>query len=147
MGVLGLPEITHIKTAYDAGINTFDTANVYSNGASEVVLRKAIKQHDLPRDEVVFMTKIYYTVDRDGNALFGKSPDELDSAGYMNQQGLSRKDIFESVKRSLKRLQLDYADVLQCHRFDYHTPIEETMRVLHDGVKAGYAPYTGMPSC
>jgi aryl-alcohol dehydrogenase-like predicted oxidoreductase len=89
------------------------------------------------------------------------NPDEY---GYVNQHGLSRKvgttwtrgyvcvltspqHIFEAVKGSLERLQLDYIDVLQCHRFDYNTPVEETMQALHDVVKAGYVRYIGMSSC
>ncbi|CAE6532779.1 unnamed protein product, partial [Rhizoctonia solani] len=64
-----------------------------------------------------------------------------------NQYGLSRKHIFESIKHSLERLQLDYVDLLQCHRFDYDTPIEETMQALHDVVQAGYVRYIGMSSC
>ncbi|KAJ1305389.1 hypothetical protein OPQ81_000404 [Rhizoctonia solani] len=123
--------IKHIKTAYDAGIQTFDTANVYSNGESERILGKAIKQLNLPRDEIVVMTKVYGVVAR--------TPGE--------RYGLSRKHIFESIKHSLERLQLDYVDVLQCHRFDYDTPIEETMQALHDVVQAGYARYIGMSSC
>jgi aryl-alcohol dehydrogenase-like predicted oxidoreductase len=70
-----------------------------------------------------------------------------DAHGYANQHGLSRKHIFDSVKHSLRRLQLDYIDVLQCHRFDYDTPIAETMQALHDVVKAGYVRYIGMSSC
>ncbi|KAG8700343.1 hypothetical protein FRC08_004757 [Ceratobasidium sp. 394] len=70
-----------------------------------------------------------------------------DQAGYVNQHGLSRKHIFESVKHSLERLQLDYMDVLQVHRFDYDTPIAETMQALHDVVQAGYVRYIGMSSC
>ncbi|KAG9082001.1 hypothetical protein FRC06_005285, partial [Ceratobasidium sp. 370] len=66
---------------------------------------------------------------------------------YVNQYGLSRKHILESVKHSLGRLQLDYVDVLQCHHFDHNTPIAETMQALHDIVQAGYARYIGMPSC
>lgn len=145
-----LPEeegIKHIKAAYDAGINTFDTANVYSNGASEIVLGKAIKQHNLPRDEIVVLTKVFYTVGREPKSLLDRAPEEFDKDGYVNQRGLSRKHIFESVKHSLERLQLDYVDVLQCHRFDHDTPIEETMQALHDVVKAGYARYIGMSSC
>jgi aryl-alcohol dehydrogenase-like predicted oxidoreductase len=72
---------------------------------------------------------------------------EPDKAGYVNQHGLSRKHIFDSIKASLKRMDLEYVDVLQCHRFDYDTPIEETMDALHDVVKAGYARYIGMSSC
>ncbi|KZP02787.1 Aldo/keto reductase, partial [Athelia psychrophila] len=145
-----LPEedgIAHIKAAYDAGINTFDTANVYSNGGSEIVLGKAIKQHSLPRHEIVVMTKVFFTVARGGGAGFGTTPAGLDAAGYVNQRGLSRKHIFESVKHSLERLQLEYVDVLQCHRFDNETPIEETMQALHDVVQAGHARYIGMSSC
>ncbi|KZP03464.1 Aldo/keto reductase [Athelia psychrophila] len=138
--------IKHIKAAYDAGINTFDTANVYSNGASEITLGKAIKVHNLPRDEIVIMTKLFGTVGRTPVLLDGP-PAELDAARYVNQRGLSRKHIFEAVKHSLDRLQLDYVDVLQCHRFDADTPIEETMQALHDVVKAGYARYIGMSSC
>lgn len=144
-----LPEeesIKHIKAAYDAGINTFDTANVYSNGLSEVVLGRAIKQLNLPRDEIVVMTKVYFTVGRTvKSSIWGGPPPDQD--GYVNQHGLSRKHIFESIKHSLERLQLDYVDVLQCHRFDADTPIEETMQALHDVVQAGYVRYIGMSSC
>ncbi|KAJ7430731.1 aryl-alcohol dehydrogenase [Mycena galericulata] len=139
--------LKHIKAAYDAGINAFDTANVYSNGESEVVLGKAIKKYSLPRDEIVVLTKVYFVVGREPGVIFfggGANPDE---SGYVNQHGLSRKHIFDSVKRSLERLQLDYIDVLQCHRFDYDTPIEETMQALHDVVKSGLVRYIGMSSC
>ncbi|KAJ3509322.1 hypothetical protein NLJ89_g5282 [Agrocybe chaxingu] len=144
-----LPEeesIKHIKAAYEAGINTFDTANVYSNGRSEIILGKAIKQLNLPRDEIVVMTKVFFTVGKTADAiLFG--PGNPDDYGYVNQHGLSRKHIFDSVKLSLERLQLDYIDVLQCHRFDPDTPIAETMQALHDVVQAGYVRYIGMSSC
>ncbi|CAE6390350.1 unnamed protein product [Rhizoctonia solani] len=142
--------IEHIKAAYDAGIQTFDTANVYSNGDSERILGKAIKQLNLPRDEIVVMTKVYNLVVRDNGPFIPagiKGSPEGDAKGYINQYGLSRKHIFESIKHSLERLQLDYVDVLQCHRFDYNTPIAETMQALHDIVKAGYARYIGMSSC
>ncbi|KAG8757505.1 hypothetical protein FRC12_010286 [Ceratobasidium sp. 428] len=134
-----------IKAAYDAGIQTFDTANMYSNGESERVLGKAIKQLKLPRDEIVVMTKVYGAVSRNPSEnLFGV---EVDQLGYVNQHGLSRKHIFEAVKHSLERLELDYVDVLQCHRFDDNTPIAETMQALHDVVQAGYVRYIGMSSC
>ncbi|KAJ6623984.1 NADP-dependent oxidoreductase domain-containing protein [Mycena sp. CBHHK59/15] len=136
----------HIKAAYDAGINTFDTANMYSNGLSEEILGRAIKQHQLPRDEIVIMTKLYFPISRDKSEMMYQRAD-LDQTGYANQYGLSRKHIFASVKDSLKRLQLDYIDVLQCHRFDVDTPVEETMQALHDVVKAGYVRYIGMSSC
>ncbi|KAG8747445.1 hypothetical protein FRC10_001116 [Ceratobasidium sp. 414] len=133
--------IRHIKAAYDLGIQTFDTANVYSNGLSEVILGKAIKRLNLPRDGIVVMTKVYFGLGHKMSETF------FGGGGYPNEHGLSRKHIFESIKHSLERLQLDYVDVLQCHRFDHETPISETMHALHDVVKAGYARYIGMSSC
>ncbi|EIW80654.1 Aldo keto reductase [Coniophora puteana RWD-64-598 SS2] len=143
--VLGEEEgIAHIKEAYDLGIQTFDTANVYSNGLSETILGNAIKKHKLPREEIVVMTKLYYTMARG----FGEtSKDWSLTHDYVNQKGLSRKHIFDSVKQSLERLGLDYIDVLQCHAWDEETPIEETMHALHDVVKAGWVRYIGMSTC
>ncbi|OJT04999.1 Versiconal hemiacetal acetate reductase [Trametes pubescens] len=147
--VLGEEEgIKHIKFAYEHGITTFDTANVYSNGQSEIILGKAIKQLNLPREELVIMTKLYAAVHPDPSVFtFAKSDEQLAELGIINQRGLSRKHIFDSVKASLKRLQVDYIDLFQCHRFDYNTPIEETMQALHDVVQAGYVRYIGMSSC
>ncbi|KAG1832444.1 aryl-alcohol dehydrogenase [Suillus variegatus] len=146
--VLGEEEaVIHIKAAYDAGINTFDTADMYSNGLSEVVLGNAIRKLNLPRDEIVVMTKVYNVVGRTPGEKVFKSSTHPDQLGYVNQRGLSRKHIFASIKKSLERLQLDYVDVLQCHRFDTETPIEETMQALHDVVQAGYVRYIGMSSC
>ncbi|KAG8929143.1 hypothetical protein FRC02_005943 [Tulasnella sp. 418] len=146
-----LPEdesMEHIKKAYDLGINAFDTANVYSSGASEIILGRAIKRYNLPRDEIVVMTKVFYVVGRQTEEVgWNYAPQEIQEKRYINQHGLSRKHIFDSVKRSLERLQLDYIDLLQCHRFDPNTPIEETMQALHDVVKAGYVRYIGMSSC
>jgi len=139
--------IEQIKFAYENGIQSFDTANVYSNGESERILGKAIKELKLPRDEIVVMTKLYAVVSRTNSEGFYRDVKLAESAGYVNQRGLSRKHIFESVKHSLERLQLDYVDLLQCHRFDYETPIEETMQALHDVVQAGYVRYIGMSSC
>ncbi|KAF8603566.1 Aldo/keto reductase [Ceratobasidium sp. AG-I] len=138
--VLGEEEgIAHVKAAYDMGIQTFDTANLYSNRPSEVILGKAIKQLILPRDEIVVMTKLWGAVGRSFGVVSAVlSEAELHQNGY---------HIFESVKHSLGRLQLDYLDVLQCHRFDPTTPIEETMQALHDVVQAGYVRYIGMSSC
>ncbi|KAI0727727.1 Aldo keto reductase [Fomitopsis betulina] len=135
----------HIKYAYDHGIQTFDTANMYSNGCSEVMLGKAIKELKLPREELVILTKVFFPIASrfDTNV----TPQTAEDNGIINQHGLNRKHIFDSIKKSLERLQLDYVDVLQCHRFDYTTPIEETMQALHDVVKAGYARYIGMSSC
>ncbi|KAH9911939.1 Aldo/keto reductase [Fomitopsis serialis] len=137
----------HIKFAYDHGIQTFDTANVYSNGLSEIMLGKAIKELQLPREELVVLTKVYFPVaPKHDILLYGANPAEY---GIINQQGLNRKacHIFDSVKKSLERLQVEYIDVLQCHRFDSGTPIEETMQALHDVVQAGYVRYIGMSSC
>ncbi|KAH7913230.1 aryl-alcohol dehydrogenase [Hygrophoropsis aurantiaca] len=139
--------IEHIKTAYEAGIQTFDTADTYSNGFSEVILGRAIKKLNLPRDEIVVMTKLYNVVGREYSIGQLEGRKDPDSNGYVNQHGLSRKHIFAGVKKSLERLQLDYIDLLQCHRFDKDTPIEETMQALHDVVKAGYVRYIGMSSC
>ncbi|KAI0789324.1 Aldo/keto reductase [Abortiporus biennis] len=137
--------LEHIKFAYEQGIQTFDTANVYSNGLSEIILGKAIKQLNLPREELVIMTKLHGAVAKEyGTYLWGTN---LADSGIINQHGLNRKHIFDSVKASLKRLQLEYIDVLQCHRFDPNTPIEETMQALHDVVQAGYVRYIGMSSC
>ncbi|KAJ3800272.1 aryl-alcohol dehydrogenase [Lentinula aff. detonsa] len=139
--------IKHIKTAYDAGIQTFDTADVYSNGLSEVILGKAIKRLDLPRDEIVVMTKCFGVVgETPGENLIATRADP-DANGYVNQHGLSRKHIFAAVKNSLERLQLEFIDVLQCHRFDPDTPIPEVMQALHDVVQAGHVRYIGMSSC
>ncbi|KAI0033127.1 NADP-dependent oxidoreductase domain-containing protein [Vararia minispora EC-137] len=145
-----LPEkegIEHIKFAYENGIQTFDTANVYSNGESERILGKAIRELGLPRDEIVVMTKLFGVVARTNNEPWYMDPKQMDDNGYVNQHGLSRKHIFESVKHSLERLQLDYIDLLQCHRFDPDTPVEETMQALHDVVQMGWVRYIGMSSC
>ncbi|CCM05958.1 uncharacterized protein FIBRA_08197 [Fibroporia radiculosa] len=144
----------HIKYAYDAGINTFDTANVYSNGLSEEILGKAIKKLHLPREEIVVMTKFTGVCGRTHGEKY-YDPFAADELGYVNQWGGSRKHIFDTVKASLKRLQLDYIDVLQGESslFDWSdiftmcTCHKEVMEALHDVVKAGYVRYIGMSSC
>jgi len=114
-----------LKQALELGINFFDTANVYSLGASEEILGRAIK--DLAkRDEVVIATKVFFPM-HDG-------PDG---------SGLSRKAILRAIDASLARLGMEYVDLYQIHRWDYQTPIEETMEALHDVVKAGKARYIG----
>lgn len=114
-----------IKKALDLGINFFDTANVYSLGESERILGSAIKKY-ANRDEVVIASKVW-----------GKMHDGP------NGQGLSRKAIFSEVEKSLERLDMDYLDLLIIHRWDYDTPIEETMEALHDLVKMGKVRYIG----
>ena len=114
-----------IKRALELGINFFDTADMYSLGESERILGKAIKKY-ADRNDVVIATKIFYPL-RDGK----------------NNKGLSRKYIFEAVEASLKRLDMDYIDLLVIHRFDYDTPLEETMEALHDLIKMGKLRYIG----
>ncbi len=118
-----------IQRALDLGINFFDTADMYSFGASEEVLGKCLKDIGTPRDRLVIATKVFNPM--------GDDP---------NQQGLSRKHIMHAIDDSLRRLGTDYVDLYQIHRFDYNTPIEETIEALHDVVKAGKALYLGASS-
>ena len=115
----------YIQRALEMGINFFDTADVYSNGMSETITGRAL--HDFARrDELVIATKVRFPM--------GPGP---------NDQGLSRKHIMSAIDASLKRLGTDYVDLYQIHRWDYETPIEETMEALHDVVRAGKARYIG----
>ncbi|MFK4566010.1 aldo/keto reductase [Enterococcus sp. UD-01] len=114
-----------IKKALELGINFFDTANVYSYGASEKILGKALNEY-AKRDEIVVATKLY--------TKMKKAP---------NSGGLSRKEIFHQIDESLARLEMDYVDLYIVHRWDYNTPIEETMEALHDIVKSGKVRYIG----
>jgi aryl-alcohol dehydrogenase (NADP+) len=118
-----------IKRALEAGINFFDTADMYSLGASEEVLGRALKDFGPARDQCVIATKLYYPM--------GDDP---------NQRGLSRKHIMHAIDDSLRRLGTDYVDLYQIHRFDVETPIEETLEALHDVVRAGKALYLGASS-
>ncbi|KAM5542376.1 hypothetical protein V8D89_003835 [Ganoderma adspersum] len=139
--------VQHIKYAYECGIQTFDTAPVYSNGLSEAILGKAIRRLGLPRDEIVVMTKFGAPVVREGGPAVLRDKEVADRAGYVNQYGMSRKYIYASVRDSLKRLQLDYIDVLQCHRLAPGQPVEEMMHALHELVQQGLVRYIGMSSC
>jgi aryl-alcohol dehydrogenase-like predicted oxidoreductase len=116
------------RQALDAGINFFDTANVYSSGESERVLRNFLKANTR-REAVVIATKV--------QGLMRDEP---------NGRGLSRKAILFELDESLRRLQTDYVDLYQIHRWDYDTPIEETLEALHDAVKAGKVRYIGASS-
>ncbi len=118
-----------IKRALDLGINFFDTADVYSLGASEEILGRALRDFGSGRDRLVIATKVF-------NAM-GSDP---------NQRGLSRKHIMHAIDDSLRRLGTDYVDLYQIHRFDQATPIEETLEALTDVVKAGKALYIGASS-
>ncbi|KAJ9104769.1 hypothetical protein QFC19_003910 [Naganishia cerealis] len=136
-----------IKAAYDAGINFFDTADIYSNGVSEVITGKAIKQYDFPRNEIVVATKLFGTVARNWEKCIGVEKDVLEKEHrHANNGGLSRKHIFDAVDASLKRLDLEYIDLLQIHRADPHVSYEETMRALHDVVQSGKVRYIGASS-
>ncbi|CDH54893.1 aldo keto reductase [Lichtheimia corymbifera JMRC:FSU:9682] len=135
-----------IKKAYDAGINFFDTADVYSNGKSEEILGKAIKQFNMPRDRIVVATKVCFPV-LEGSTPVNLSPEAMSKDPQLvNRFGLSRKHIFDACDASLKRLDVDYIDLYQIHRFDQNTPIEETMEALHDLVKSGKVRYIGASS-
>jgi len=117
-----------IKRAWEAGINFFDSADMYSKGMSEEVLGRAVKDV-AKRHEVVIATKVFFPLTDDPNA-----------------RGLSRKHIFDAIDGSLRRLGMDYVDLYQIHRYDTVTPVEETLEALHDVVKAGKARYLGASS-
>src|SRR6266699_3808981 len=115
-----------IRRAIELGINFFDTADMYSAGASEEVLGRALKDFGPGRDRVMIATKVFYPISDDPN-----------------DRGLSRKHIFSSIDASLRRLGTDYVDLYQIHRFDYETPIEEALLALHDLVRSGKVRYLG----
>lgn len=117
-----------IKKALELGINFFDTANSYSGGTAEEILGRALKDY-ANRDEIVIATKVFFPTHEGPNS-----------------GGLSRKAIMSEIDKSLKRLETDYIDLYFIHRWDYNTPIEETMEALHDVVKSGKARYIGASS-
>ncbi|MDU6078881.1 MAG: aldo/keto reductase, partial [Pantoea sp.] len=124
-----LPEASSrplIQQALEAGINFFDTANSYSDGSSEEIVGRALKAF-ARREEIVVATKVYFPLSN-------------------LSQGLSRKNIMQSIDDSLRRLDMEYVDLLQIHRWDYKTPLEETLEALSDVVKAGKARYIGASS-
>ncbi|MBN9215518.1 MAG: aldo/keto reductase [Microbacterium sp. SCN 70-200] len=118
--------IATVHKALDLGITTFDTADTYANTAAEVVLAKALKGQ--PREQLEIFTKVYWPIGRMGP----------------NDQGLSRKHIFDGINGSLRRLEVDYVDLYQAHRYDYETPLEETMQAFADIVRQGKALYIGV---
>jgi aryl-alcohol dehydrogenase (NADP+) len=118
-----------IRRALEAGINFLDTADIYSLGASEEITGRAVKEFGARREDVVIATKVFNPM-----------------SGDVNDRGLSRKHIMAAIDASLKRLGTEYVDLYQIHRFDPHTPIEETVEALNDVVKAGKALYIGASS-
>src|ERR1700678_2256146 len=117
-----------VRTAVEGGVTFFDTADTYSGGNSEVATGRLLPKF-LSRDEMVVATKVYMPM----------TPGQ-------NGKGLSRKHILSAIDASLSRLGMDYVDLYQIHRWDYHTPIEETMRALDEVVRAGKARYIGASS-
>ena len=135
-----------LKAAFDRGVNTWDTANIYSNGDSERIIAKAIKKYQIPRRKLVIATKCCGTT-RENNEPETLALQDVDkTVDYVNQRGLSRQGIFAAVNASLARLETDYVDLLQIHRFDKTVPIEETMKALHDLVESGKVHYIGASS-
>jgi 1-deoxyxylulose-5-phosphate synthase len=118
-----------IRRALELGINFFDTADMYSLGVSEEILGRALQDFAPSRERIVVATKVFNPMSDDPN-----------------ERGLSRKHIMHSIDNSLKRLRMNYVDLYQIHRFDYHTPIEETIQALDDVVRAGKALYLGASS-
>jgi aryl-alcohol dehydrogenase-like predicted oxidoreductase len=133
-----------LKAAYDAGINTWETADTYSNGYSEKIIGKALGEYNIPRSKVVIITKIYYPVIEDDPDV--RIQPALNDGDIVNQMGLSRKHIFDAVESSLRRLGTSYIDVLQLHRLDRDTEPVEIMQALHDLVRAGKVHYLGASS-
>ncbi|EDU40930.1 voltage-gated potassium channel subunit beta-1 channel subunit beta-1 [Pyrenophora tritici-repentis Pt-1C-BFP] len=136
-----LPLLEH---AYKCGINTWDTADIYSHGLSEKIVGKALKQYNIPRNKVVILSKCYFGVVEDDVSvqIAGVSVNDGD---MVNSVGLSRKHIFDAVEKSVERLGT-YIDVLQIHRLDRGTPREEIMKALNDVIEKGWVRYIGASS-
>lgn len=134
-----------LKYAYEVGINTWDTADLYSFGRSEEIIGKALKQYQIPRNRVVILTKCYFGVpDTDEGEV--SLPEIMTNGGKMvNRVGLSRKHILDAVDKSVERLGT-YIDVLQIHRLDREAPREEIMKALNDVVESGKVRYIGASS-
>ncbi|KAL3417897.1 aryl-alcohol dehydrogenase [Phlyctema vagabunda] len=137
----GLPLIKH---AYERGINTWDVADTYSNGRSEEILGEAIRTYGLPRAKLVILSKVFHHVDPARGPLNAQEHG-VNDGDRVNQVGLSRKHILDAVDRSVERLGT-YIDVLQIHRIDRDTPMEEIMKALNDVVESGKVRYIGASS-
>jgi len=137
-----LPLLEH---AYKAGINTWDTADVYSNGRSEETIAKALAKFNIPRQKVVLLSKCYFAVEDPETATNNWEEVKINDGRLVNQVGLSRKHVFDAVEASVKRLGT-YIDVLQIHRLDKDTPREEIMKALNDVIEKGWVRYIGASS-
>ncbi|ODV86227.1 hypothetical protein CANARDRAFT_6724 [[Candida] arabinofermentans NRRL YB-2248] len=131
-----------MKAAYDAGIRTFDTADMYSNGYSEVLLGKFLKKYNIKRSTVVIMTKCFVPVEEDDYDFTMLTMTDYPGHEYVNRSGLSRKHILDAVDKSVENLGT-YIDLYQIHRFDKTTPIEETMSALNATIQSGKVRYIG----
>lgn len=134
-----------LKHAYDVGLNTWDTADTYSNGRSEEIIGKALKQYKIPRDRVVLLSKCFFGVADPEEGQPPISAAATNDGDWVNRTGLSRKHILAAVDASVERLGT-YIDVLQIHRLDRDTPREEIMRALNDVVESGKVRYIGASS-
>ncbi|ODV79662.1 Aldo/keto reductase [Suhomyces tanzawaensis NRRL Y-17324] len=135
-----------LKKAYDVGLRTFDTADLYSNGTSEMLLRKFLAKFNIPRSKVVILSKVYFPINPDANgARINEGDDDFVEFEWANSRGLSRKYLFDAVAASVDRLGT-YIDVLQIHKLDKSTPKTEIMRALHDIVCQGQVRYIGASS-
>lgn len=123
-----------LKYAYDVGLNTWDTADAYSNGLSEKIVGKALRHYSIPREEVVILTKCYFGVSKKEQLPI--SALGVNDGKLVNRVGLSRKHILDAVDASVARLGT-YIDVLQIHRLDRETPKEEIMKALNDVIESG----------
>lgn len=134
-----------LRRALDAGVNFFDTADVYSNGSSETILGQALRQTGIPRDEVVIATKVFgrFQYVWPGQPM-NATPEQLRRFQNANLWGLSRKHIFDAIDASLRRLGMDYVDLYQVHAFDPLTPLEETLEALDAVVRSGRVRYIGL---
>ncbi|KAL2064269.1 hypothetical protein VTL71DRAFT_4763 [Oculimacula yallundae] len=136
-----------LKAAYDRGVNTWDTADMYSNGLSEEIFGKAIKKFGMEREKLVLMTKCWTYVAEEVEVFGARLGEPMSrSKDYVNRGGLSRSAIFKAVEASLTRLGTSYIDLYQIHRYDPSTPPEETMKALHDLVCSGKVRYIGASS-
>ncbi|KAI0704560.1 Aldo/keto reductase [Earliella scabrosa] len=133
-----------LKAAWDRGINTIDTANIYSNGESERIIGAFMNKYNIPRENVVIMTKVYFVVppDEASNSILVHGS-LMNTRDFANHGGLSRTALFNQVEASLRRLGTSYIDLLQIHYFDTATPVAETMKALHDLVESGKVRYLG----